>query len=104
MKKTPKKSSAISAERIARLADAGKDVSRFFTNSGRMMPAIQRVNVDFTGTMVDELDQQAEQLNISRQAVIKTLLRQALDQRYMAVSRSRSVSPQKKNLRTSKAS
>jgi len=96
MKKTPKKSSAISAERIARLADAGKDVSRFFTNSGRMMPAIQRVNVDFTGTMVDELDQQAEQLNISRQAVIKTLLRQALDQRYMAVSRSRSVSRRRK--------
>jgi hypothetical protein len=35
--------------------------------------------------MLEELDKQAAELNISRQAVIKTLLRQALDQRYLAV-------------------
>lgn len=104
MTKTRKTASAVSAERIARMAETGKDVSRFFTNSGRMMPPIQRVNVDFTGAMLQELDQQAKELNISRQAVIKSLLRQALDQRYMALSQSRSASLHNRNSRSSKAS
>jgi len=78
----PKK--VLSAESIAKLADHGENVSRFFTNAGRMMPPIQRVNVDFTAPMLSELDDAAKALNISRQAVIKTLLRQALDQRYLA--------------------
>jgi hypothetical protein len=34
--------------------------------------------------MLKELDTIAKELNISRQAVIKTYLRQALDQHYMA--------------------
>jgi hypothetical protein len=34
--------------------------------------------------MLEELDEGARQLNISRQAVIKTLLRQALDQANLA--------------------
>jgi hypothetical protein len=76
---------AISAEAIARLAEQGRGVSRFFTNRGRMMPPIQRVNVDFTAPMLEELDKRAEELNISRQAVIKTLIRQALDQHYLAI-------------------
>jgi Ribbon-helix-helix protein, copG family len=75
-----------SADEIARLADQGEDVSRFFTNRGRMVAPIQRVNVDFTGQMLDELDSAAEALNVSRQAIIKTLLRQALDQRHLAMA------------------
>jgi hypothetical protein len=74
-----------SAEAIARAADAGEDVSRHFTNRGRMMPAIQRVNVDFNSKMLAELDEASRELNVSRQAVIKVLLRQALDQHYVAV-------------------
>jgi hypothetical protein len=81
MKKTRKKKKPISAEQIARMAAQGKDVSRFFTG-GRMMHPIQRVNVDFTGEMLEELDQEAASLNISRQAVIKTLVREGLDRRY----------------------
>jgi len=77
----------VSAESIARLAEKGKDVSRFFTNAGRMMGPIQRVNVDFASQMLDELDNAAKELNISRQAVIKTLIRQALDQHYLAAAR-----------------
>jgi hypothetical protein len=84
MKKTRKGGHAVSAEAIARLADQGKDVSRFFTNRGRLLPPIQRVNVDFTSSMLRELDRAAEELNVSRQAVIKTLVRQALDQHYAA--------------------
>jgi len=76
----------ISAEEIARIAEKGESVSGFFSNAGRMMPAVRRVNVDCTEPMIEELDIAAEELNISRQAMIKTLLRQALDQRELARS------------------
>lgn len=84
MKNTRSQKKPLSAEAIARMAEQGKDVSRFFTNKGRMMRPIQPVNVDFTSQMLEELDQRAEELNVSRQAVIKTMLRQALDQHYLA--------------------
>jgi len=87
MKSTRKQKKPMPAENIARLADKGKDVSRFFTNAGNMMGPIQRVNVDFASPMLDELDSAAKELNISRQAVIKTLIRQALDQHYLAAAR-----------------
>ena len=90
MKNTHRKKKPISAETIARIADNGKDVSRFFTNSGAMRKPIQRVNVDFTASMLEELESAAKDLNVSRQAVIKTLVRQGLDQRQRArASRSR---------------
>lgn len=84
MKSTRKSRKLMPAESIARLADQGNDVSRFFTNTGRMMAPgpIQRVNVDLAAGMLKELDRAAKELNISRQAVIKTLIRQALDQQY----------------------
>jgi hypothetical protein len=65
MKRMPKKKKPISAEAIARMADQGKDVTRFFTG-GRMMNPIQRVNVDFTAEMLQELDEEAAGLNIRR--------------------------------------
>jgi hypothetical protein len=40
MKSTRKQKKPVSAESIARLADKGKDVLRFFSNSGRMMGPI----------------------------------------------------------------
>ena len=39
-------------------------MSHFFTNSGRMMVPIQRVNVDLAAGMLEELDQAAKELNI----------------------------------------
>jgi metal-responsive CopG/Arc/MetJ family transcriptional regulator len=66
------------------MAMSGEDISRYFTNKGEMRPPVKRVNVDFTLDMLKELDAIAKQLNISRQAVIKTYLRQALDQHYIA--------------------
>jgi hypothetical protein len=36
--------------------------------------------------MLEELERAAKELNVSRQAVIKTLLRQALDHHYLARS------------------
>jgi hypothetical protein len=84
MKKTRSAAKPISAEAIARLADQGKDISRFFKREIRMVQPIQRVNVDLTAAMLEELDRAAQNLNISRQAVIKTLVRQALDHHYLA--------------------
>jgi metal-responsive CopG/Arc/MetJ family transcriptional regulator len=49
-----------------------------------MVQPIQRVNVDVTASMLEELDKAVQELNVSRQAVIKTLVRQALDQHYLA--------------------
>ena len=67
MPKTSTKS--ISAEKIAEMADCGQDVSGHFTNQFTVVrPAVQRVNVDFTAPMLQELDREAETLNVSRQA------------------------------------
>ena len=75
----------VEAEEIARMADRGEDISAHFTNQFTMVkPAVQRVNVDLTGPMLKELDREAETLNISRQAVIKSMLREVLDRRYLA--------------------
>ena len=84
MKTTRKTGGPVSADAIARMADQGKDVSRFFKGQGSMVQPIQRVNVDLTASMLEELDKAALDLNVSRQAVIKTLVRYALDQHYLA--------------------
>jgi len=78
MKKTAAKS-RLSADEIAEKAMAEEDVSQFFSNKGEMKPAIHRVNVDFSVDMLNELDALARELNVSRQAVIKTYLRHSLD-------------------------
>ncbi len=78
-------SKPVDAEQIAEMADRGQDISAHFTNQFTVVrPGVQRVNVDFTAPMLKELDREAETLNISRQAVIKTMLRDALDRRYLA--------------------
>ena len=80
----PAKKKKPTADEIAEMAMSGEDISRFFTNKGEMRPPVKRVNVDFTLYMIKELDAVARKLNISRQAVIKAYLRQALDQHYLA--------------------
>lgn len=84
MKKTLKTTKPVTAEAIAQLADQGKNIAHFFKGEGRMVQPIQRVNLDLTAGMLEELDKAAQDLNVSRQAVIKTLVRQALDQHYLA--------------------
>ena len=83
MKNTAKKKIQ-KADEIAELAMKGKERAGGFNNKGEMRSPIQRVNVDFTLDMLKELDAIAKYLNISRQAVIKTYLRQALDQHYLS--------------------
>ena len=71
---------AVAADEIAARAARGEDVSAFFTNKFTVVRPVRRVNVDLTQGMLTELDCRAARLNVSRQAVIKTLLRQAMDQ------------------------
>lgn len=75
MRKTSK---APSPDEIAEMATRGEDVSPYFTNKFTVVRPVKRVNVDLTQGMLRELDQRAARLNISRQAVIKTLLSRAL--------------------------
>ena len=76
----PKTSRATpTADEIAEMVSRGEDISAYFTNKFTVVRPVQRVNVDLTQAMLRELDARAARLNISRQAVIKTLLRQALD-------------------------
>jgi hypothetical protein len=74
------KPAAPTADEIAEMASRGQDVSAYFTNKFTVVRPVKRVNVDLTQGMLRELDARAARLNISRQAVIKTLLRQALDE------------------------
>ncbi|MEM9276220.1 MAG: ribbon-helix-helix protein, CopG family [Cyanobacteria bacterium P01_F01_bin.143] len=45
---------------------------------------IVTTNLNFPSPMLNELDEIAKELNISREAVIKMMLRRALDEHYMA--------------------
>jgi hypothetical protein len=68
------------AGKIAEMASRGEDVSAYFTNKFTVVRPVRRVNVDLTQGMLRELDARAARLNISRQAVIKTLLGRALSE------------------------
>jgi hypothetical protein len=66
------------ADKIAALASRGEDVSAHFTNKFTVVRPVRRVSVDLTAGILREFDARAARLNISRQAVIKTLLERAL--------------------------
>ena len=62
------------------MATRGEDISRYFTNKFTVVRPVHRVNVDLTQGMLRELDERAARLNVSRQAVIKTLLARAISE------------------------
>ncbi len=67
-------------DEIAEKASRGEDISAYFTNKFTVVRPVRRVNVDLTPGILRQLDERAARLNISRQAVIKTLLGRALEQ------------------------
>jgi hypothetical protein len=81
------KAAGPSADEIAEMATRGEDVSGYFTNKFTVVRPVKRVNVDLTHGMLRELDARAARLNISRQAVIKTLLGRALKEERSTKSR-----------------
>jgi hypothetical protein len=81
----------VSIERIEKEVEAGKEVIDKYFDVGhpRMrqpgtVRRIRKTNLDLTEEMLRELDELADSLNVSRQAVIKVILRQALDQHRLA--------------------
>jgi len=84
----------VSIERIEKEVDAGKEViDEYFdvahprVGQPRTVHRIRKTNLDLTEEMLRELDELADSLNVSRQAVIKVILRQALDQHRLAQQR-----------------
>lgn len=57
-----------------------EDISPYFSNRFTVVKSIHRVNVHLTQGMLRQLDERGARLNISQQAVIKTLLDQALQE------------------------
>ena len=78
MPKTSRKTPT--ADEIAEMASRGEDISGYFTNKFTVVKPVRRVNIDLTQGMLRELDERAARLNVSRQAVIKTLLGRALNE------------------------
>jgi hypothetical protein len=60
------------------MASRGEDASTFFTNTFMVVRPIRRVNIDLTRGVLRELCGRAAQCMVSRQAVIKALLAEAL--------------------------
>jgi ribbon-helix-helix CopG family protein len=92
-----KKLKPVSIDRIEGEVEEGKEViDRYFDPAStvvrgpRKVHRIKKTNLDLTEAMAEELDRVAESLNVSRQAVIKVYLRQALDQHALAESLIRS--------------
>ena len=88
--------SNISIEELEQKIEAGEEVVDCYfdpttTRVGTPRPMTSRrrqdivtTNLDIPHPMLDELDQMAGELNISRQAVIKMMLRRALDEHHLA--------------------
>lgn len=88
--------SNISTEELEQKIEAGEEViDRYFdattTRVGVPRPMTSRrrqdlvtTSLDIPSPMLDELDQMATELNISRQAVMKMMLRRALDEHHLA--------------------
>ena len=80
MKRTAKTKRPVSAESIARLADNGQDISVYFTNKGKMTTPLDGVGIELNKNLLDELNEAAKSLNVSRQTLIKKFIRRGLDQ------------------------
>jgi hypothetical protein len=70
MKKAKKR---LTAEQLDALHDSGSELSAHINAASSRRPGLQirRVNVDFPIWMIEQLDQEAARLGITRQSVIK---------------------------------
>ncbi|MDR2891665.1 MAG: BrnA antitoxin family protein [Deltaproteobacteria bacterium] len=67
---------SLPAEELDRMFDAGEDISEYIDHESTrsLNREIKRINLDVPSWMLNALDHEAERLNISRQAVVKTML------------------------------
>jgi hypothetical protein len=92
--KSKSKTATMTIDEIEALAIKGKDTSMYFSKPKRMPPRevhkmtsreeTLKVNVDVTESFLHELDAIATFLNISRQAVMKTFLKDGVDRHFLA--------------------
>jgi hypothetical protein len=81
-------------DKIEAMALRGEDTSPYFGTPKKMPPRevrkmknlehIIKVNVDLTESFLSELDEIALFLNVSRQAVMKSLLKDGIDRHFIA--------------------
>ncbi len=88
----------ISIDEVEQKIDAGEEViDRYFEQTttrvgkphlitSRRSPNLTPTDLDIPQPMLKELEEIASELNISREAVIKMILRRALDEYYLAKS------------------
>ena len=74
------KMKTITAEEFDRKFDDGESIVEYLDLSTARRPGLEpkRVNVDFPTWMVNSLDQQAQRLGITRQALIKIWIAEKL--------------------------
>jgi hypothetical protein len=79
-KKPTARTETAPAARLDALHDAGEDMSAHMDLSKAVRPGrdVQRVNVDFPVDLLREIDQEARRLGVTRQALIKVRLADAL--------------------------
>ena len=67
---------SVTAEELDRRFDNGEDITEYLDlDSARLLKSeTRRVNVDFPGWMLEELDREAARLGVPRQAVIKFII------------------------------
>lgn len=82
MKKISSTTRTSSAESIARKADKGEDISFYFTNEGKIMPPLNGGGIDLSDGLLEEIDQAAKRLKVSRQVLIKRFIRRGLDEQH----------------------
>jgi len=72
----------ISAEELDRRFDEGEDITEYLDlSSGRHInKEAKRVNVDFPAWMVEALDRESSRIGITRQAFIKVVVAERLDE------------------------
>lgn len=92
----------ISIEEIEQKIEAGEEViDRYFDSTttrvgtrrqmtSRRRQELETTNLEIPSPMLNELERMAKELNISREAVIKMMLRRALDEHYLAKKQSQS--------------
>ncbi len=76
-KSTAKIGNKISSAALDAKFENGEDITGFLDL--KKATVVQRVNVDFPSWMVAMLDQEANKMNVSRQAIIKMWIRERLD-------------------------
>ncbi|MBC7532654.1 MAG: hypothetical protein H7318_13855 [Oligoflexus sp.] len=92
--KKSKKMKSVTIDQIEAASLRGEDTSKHFGKAKRMPPRevqkmekpgnIVKLNVDLTEEFLRELDEVALFLNISRQAVMKTYLKDGVDRHFFA--------------------